>query len=147
MISTQARTNRPVVPAFHLRLAPTAESVATLLDALEAYAEEAELPPAVAMRLNLIAEELAANVTMHAMGASFFAFDVVPAEGGLRLTLEDDGPAFDPLGAAAPDLDAPVEEREVGGLGIHFLRELTQGAHYERNAEINRLVCTLPLGA
>jgi serine/threonine-protein kinase RsbW len=136
-----------VGPAFHLRLAPSTENVAALLDALEAYAEEAEIPPAVAMRLNLIAEELAANVTMHAKGASFFAFAVAPREGALCLTLEDDGPAFDPLGAAAPDLDAAVEAREVGGLGIHFLREMTEGARYERDGRINRLVCTLPLGA
>lgn len=133
--------------AFHLRLAPSTENVAALLDALEAYAEEADLPPAAAMRLNLIAEELAANVTMHAKGASYFAFGVSPGPHGLCLTLEDDGPAFDPLSAAAPDLDAGVEEREVGGLGIHFLREMTQDARYERAGDTNRLVCTLPLGA
>lgn len=134
-------------PAFHLRLAPRTENIAALLDALEAYAQEAEIPPAVAMRLNLIAEELAANVAMHAKGASFFAFAVTPQPGGLGLALEDDGPAFDPLGAAAPDLDAAIEAREVGGLGIHFLRKMTEGARYERSGAINRLVCTLPLGA
>jgi hypothetical protein len=35
----------------------------------------------------------------------------------------------------------------VGGLGIHFLREMTEGARYEREGRINRLVCRLPLGA
>mgnify|MGYP001627270954 CR=1 FL=1 len=134
-------------PAFHLRLAPSAGNVATLLDALEAYAEASALPPAVAMRLALIAEELAANVAMHATGASFFALSVRPAEGGLELAIEDDGPAFDPLGAAAPDTAAPLETREVGGLGVHFLREMTRAPRYERREGRNRLVCTLPLEA
>ncbi|MFN3450184.1 MAG: ATP-binding protein [Roseococcus sp.] len=134
-------------PAFHLRLAPSAESVATLLDALEAYAEASALPPAVAMRLALIAEELAANVAMHAVGASFFALSVRPAQGGLELAIEDDGPAFDPLGVAAPDTAAPLETREPGGLGVHFLREMTQSPRYERAEGRNRLVCTLPLEA
>jgi serine/threonine-protein kinase RsbW len=140
-------TNRPAGSAFHLRLAPSAENVSALLDALDAYAQAADIPPAVAMRLNLIAEELAANVTMHATGASFLAFAVTPGESALSLTFEDDGPAFDPLTAAAPNLEAPLEEREVGGLGIHLLREMTQDARYERADGINRLVCTLPLGA
>jgi serine/threonine-protein kinase RsbW len=136
-----------VRPAFELRLAPIAENVAALLDALESYAEDAAIPTAVAMRLALIAEELAANVVMHAKGASFFAFAVRPGAGALHLTLEDDGPAFDPLGAAAPDLEADVEAREVGGLGIHFLRELTEDARYVRAGATNRLACTLPLRA
>jgi serine/threonine-protein kinase RsbW len=133
--------------AFHLRLAPSTANVAALLDALEAFSERAEIPTAVAMRLNLIAEELAANIVMHGKGASFFAFALAPAEGGLRLTMEDDGPEFDPLSVAAPDLEATAEEREVGGLGLHFLREMTRGAHHERAGGVNRLVCTLPLGA
>lgn len=130
---------------FHLRLPATLESVSELLDALEAYAEATELSPAIAARLALIAEEVAANVAMHATGASFFALQVTPLPAGLGLCLEDDGPEYDPLARTAPDTTAELEERDVGGLGVHLMRELTRDARYERAAGMNRLVCLLPV--
>jgi serine/threonine-protein kinase RsbW len=134
------------MPPFHLRLPASLDSVSTLLDALEAYAEEAELAPGIAARLNLVAEEIAANVAMHATGASFFELRVTPAAGALSLAIEDDGPEYDPLARAAPDTEASIEAREVGGLGVHLVREMTRDARYERAGGVNRLSCALPLG-
>ena len=131
---------------FHLRLPAVLDSVSTLLDALEAYAEEAGIAPGIAARLALVAEEIAANVAMHAEGASFFELWIEPAGGGLGLRIEDDGPEYDPLARATPDVEATLEERDVGGLGVHLVRELTQEARYERLAGLNRLSCVLPLG-
>lgn len=133
-------------PPFHLRLPASLDSVSTLLDALEAYAEEAELSPGIAARLNLVAEEIAANVAMHATGASFFELRVTPADGALGLSIEDDGPEYDPLARAAPDTEAAIEDRDIGGLGVHLVREMTRDARYERAGGLNRLSCALPLG-
>jgi serine/threonine-protein kinase RsbW len=115
------------------------------MDALEAYAEEAEIDMLVAARLNLVAEEIAANVAMHAAGATYFAFDVTPTERTLDLVLEDDGPEYDPLARDEVDTEAELEERDVGGLGVHLVRKLTQDARYERRGNINRLSCSLVL--
>ena len=51
-----------------------------------------------------------------------------------QLTIEfgDDGQPFDPLTSAPPDFDQSVESRQVGGLGLHMVRELTDEAHYSR---------------
>ena len=59
----------------------------------------------------------------------------------LTMTIADDGVPFDPLGAEAPDVDAPLEEREIGGLGIHLVRNLVDDASYHRR--IDRNVMTL----
>lgn len=134
------------MPPFELRLPAKLESVSELLDALEAYAEEAGLAPGVAARLALVAEEVAANVAMHATGASFFALRVTPQPAVLALCIEDDGPEYDPLARATPDVSASLEDRDVGGLGVHLMRELTRDARYERAAGLNRLSCALPLG-
>ncbi len=133
-------------PPFHLRLPASLDSVTELLDALEAYAEAAEIAPGIAARLALVAEEIAANVAMHAEGATFFELRVTPAPGALALSIEDDGPEYDPLARATPDTAATIEDREVGGLGVHLVRELTQDARYERAGGLNRLSCALPLG-
>ena len=61
-------------------------------------------------------------------------------DGALTVVLEDDGIAFNPfLEAAVPDLDASVEERRIGGLGVYFVKSLMDGASYERRGEWNRI--------
>jgi anti-sigma regulatory factor (Ser/Thr protein kinase) len=57
----------------------------------------------------------------------------------LTMTVVDDGHEFDPLANAAPDLSLDVENRPIGGLGIHLLRNLTDRMTYERRDGLNRL--------
>nr|WP_314076461.1 ATP-binding protein [uncultured Roseococcus sp.] len=134
-------------PAFHRRLPATLESVEELAFALEAYAEEAEIDMAVAARLGLVVEEIAANVAMHAAGATYFTLDITPSGDALELLLTDDGPAYDPLAREEVDTETALEERDVGGLGVHLVRKMTRDARYERRDGTNRLSCSLPLGS
>ena len=59
--------------------------------------------------------------------------------------IEDDGQPFDPCAAPAVDVDAPLEERKVGGLGIHIVRTLMSEVDYSRVAGRNRLVMKMAL--
>ena len=59
----------------------------------------------------------------------------------LVLTFSDDGVPFDPIAAKTPDTSAPLEQREIGGLGIHLVRNLIDEASYER--KLGRNVLTL----
>lgn len=132
-----------------MTIPPATEEVARLLDALEAFAEEAELPPKVAHRLSVVIEELAANVVMHGSagpGAATFVAVAVHQDGdALIATIEDDGRAFDPLAQAAPDTDAALEDRDIGGLGVHFVQQMTRTLHYSRADGRNRMVAVLDL--
>ena len=57
--------------------------------------------------------------------------------------MEDDGIAFDPFTSAPePDLDASVEERRIGGLGVYFVKTLMDEAAYERRGDRNRITLT-----
>src|SRR2546421_12223327 len=58
-----------------------------------------------------------------------------------RLTIEfaDDGDPFDPLTVPLPNLEAPIEERDIGGLGLQTLRALADEARYLRVGERNVL--------
>jgi len=132
-------------PPFHLRLPATLESVSEMLDALEAYTEAAGISPGISARLALVAEEVAANVAMHSKGATFFELRITPGPQALDLAIEDDGPEYDPLARAAPDTEAALEDREIGGLGVHLVKELTQNARYQREDGLNRLQCSLSL--
>jgi anti-sigma regulatory factor (Ser/Thr protein kinase) len=63
---------------------------------------------------------------------------------GIVITVRDDGPPFDPLARASPDLQADIAGREVGGLGIHLVRELAGACRYERSSGSNILEVRLP---
>jgi anti-sigma regulatory factor (Ser/Thr protein kinase) len=60
----------------------------------------------------------------------------------LRIEVIDDGNPFNPLEAPRPDLSLPIEERPIGGLGLHLLRELSDDVNYERKNGRNRLTLT-----
>jgi anti-sigma regulatory factor (Ser/Thr protein kinase) len=60
----------------------------------------------------------------------------------VRIT--DDGIPFDPLQKTAEEeLDKPLEERQIGGLGIHFVRELSNKMEYKRKQDKNILTIEL----
>jgi anti-sigma regulatory factor (Ser/Thr protein kinase) len=68
--------------------------------------------------------------------------ELTPRE--IVMTVRDDGPAFDPLVRAGPDLDADIADRQVGGLGIHLVRELAASCRYEHASGFNLLEVRLP---
>lgn len=95
-------------------------------------------------RLLLICDELVTNAVTYGYvdGAEVAPrIEVAVAFNGerLQLTISDDGAPFDPLAAPAPDLEQSLDEREVGGLGIHFVRTLSDEVVYERTEGRNRL--------
>jgi anti-sigma regulatory factor (Ser/Thr protein kinase) len=51
----------------------------------------------------------------------------------------DDGNPFDPLTQLAPDTTLPVEDRPIGGLGLHLLRQMSDGFAYARIDGNNRV--------
>ena len=91
---------------------------------------------------DLIAEELLTNVVRAAeeRGGDIrlsLACELTPTE--IVITVRDNGPPFDPLARAIPRLDADIAERDVGGLGIHIVRELAGACSYVRVADSNNL--------
>ncbi|SHJ77531.1 serine/threonine-protein kinase RsbW [Roseomonas rosea] len=132
--------------ALRHEMPPEVDALPALLDRLEEFAEGAGLSPRAAQHLALVTEELAANVAMHAAGATLVTVEASRQGDSVHLLIEDDGPPFDPLSVAEPDLDAGVETRDVGGLGVHFVRRMTREAHYERRDGRNRLTALLDAG-
>jgi sigma-B regulation protein RsbU (phosphoserine phosphatase) len=81
--------------------------------------------------VELIAEELLTNILRSNEGRAVqVTFDCGLARGSVLLTAIDDGPPFNPLARAAPNLDAAIAEREIGGLGIEIVRRLADRCHY-----------------
>jgi serine/threonine-protein kinase RsbW len=123
---------------------------------LETWAESLDVPMPDLMALQLALEETITNVITHGYrdapaGTRHFTVEFsTPGGAGLqprpaapmriRLTITDDAPAYDPLARPEVDTSLPLEDRPVGGLGVHLVKKLTTHAAYERRDERNVLV-------
>jgi serine/threonine-protein kinase RsbW len=90
----------------------------------------------------LTVDEAMANVFEHSYGEKPGRVHIaVSLQGRMIETLiRSWGQGFDPSDIPDPDIDAPLEEREVGGLGIFFMRQLMQEVKYGFDAEAGNTV-------
>jgi anti-sigma regulatory factor (Ser/Thr protein kinase) len=117
--------------------------IAKLHRELEIFGQKCGLSPKTLFELNLILEEVVANVISYAYRDNQQHEIVVCAasrEGELVMEVEDEGRPFNPAQSPPPDLERPLERRNVGGLGLHLVRELTSSLEYNRVGTKNRLV-------
>jgi len=117
--------------------------IAKLQREIENFGQKCSLSSKTLFELNLILEEVLANLISYAYGDNQRHEIVVRADlrdGELVIEVEDDGRPFNPLQSPPPDLEAPLEQRNVGGLGLHLVRELTSSIEYSRRKGKNHLV-------
>ena len=88
--------------------------------------------------LNLAIEEWVANVINYAYPKGIRGHVELTAkvsEGILTLVIKDHGAPFDPTQHADVDVDAALDERQIGGLGIHLVKAIMDTVNYERSAD------------
>lgn len=121
----------------------TSVALETLRSFLAEFWAEQQLPAESLFPFELSLEEIFINVVSYgaAPGTTMPPVEVKLEFDGQRVTLTctDHGVAFDPLQKCAPDLDAKLEDRPVGGLGIFLVREFMDEVHYERANSANVL--------
>ncbi len=125
-----------------LKLANDPVELERLSEVLREMGECEDWPPDLVFRVELALEELATNIISYAYEGGKHEFEVTLISEADALTIEiaDDGKPFDPLSdAPEPDLDAPIEERAVGKLGIHLVKTLMDEVRYQRDGGKNRL--------
>ncbi len=116
---------------------------------LQEFWSTALLPPAQAFPFELALEEVFINVVMHGSPAGpspSVQVSLALTHDGLTLTIEDNGPQFDPLSLPPPDVAASLSERPIGGLGLYLVRQLMDVVRYDRVGDRNRLRMTKRVG-
>jgi anti-sigma regulatory factor (Ser/Thr protein kinase) len=96
--------------------------------------------PELRLKIELVLEELLVNHVLHGYGSAegdseVACFRRAPAH--FCLEVVDEAPPFDPLGHASPDLSLALEDRPIGGLGIHLVRSLADEISYRREGDKN----------
>jgi len=134
----------------HFTLRNEIGEIPLLAERIEAFGAEGALSSQHIYQLNLVLDELITNIV------SYGYEDADPHEirlwlraepGRLTVVLSDDGKAFNPLEQAPKAiLEGSIEERPIGGLGIHFMRTLMDEVSYERRDGHNHLTMIKHLG-
>lgn len=122
------------------------EEIPLLAEKIDAFAALYGIEPAKVFQVNLVVDELLTNVIAYGYpqnGEHRIEVTLELQQGQLIVTIVDDGQAFNPiLEAPEVELDATVEERKVGGLGLHFMRTMMDALDYRRQDGYNKLQMT-----
>ena len=88
--------------------------------------------PDLAFSANLCLEELITNTIQYGLANApdhLIQIRIIRTREWLEILVKGDAPQFDPFNQVAqPDLDASVEDRPIGGLGVHLVRSLMDDA-------------------
>jgi anti-sigma regulatory factor (Ser/Thr protein kinase) len=134
----------------------TLDSLSVIADFVKTAAADADLDKKATYQLRLAVDEIATNIIVHGYeeagleGDLNLSFDT--DEKNLTFTIEDNGMAYDPRQHLLPEAEAlrqPLEQREIGGLGIFLALKGVDQFRYERDGNINRniFVMTRPLAS
>jgi serine/threonine-protein kinase RsbW len=115
-----------------LRLPAEMSSLARFTEFAHEGARSAGLPDSALGKLELILEEVLVNVFRYASCPEAAVGYAVEPSSCLRLDVCDSGPEFNPLERDAPDLDASLEDRPIGGLGIFLVHTMAESVSYRR---------------
>ncbi len=111
---------------------------------IEELAEEKNLSPKFVFEINVALDEIITNIVSYAYNDKAEHKILVRLfflEDGLKIQIEDEGIAFNPMERPEPDITKSVMERQIGGLGIHMVRKLVDELKYKR--ENNKNILTL----
>ncbi|SOB60416.1 conserved protein of unknown function [Pseudodesulfovibrio profundus] len=108
-------------------------------------AQSADAQDTLRSKLELVVEEVFVNIINHArprhkpeveVTCSLEQNDSAPS-GAFCVALRDWGPPFNPLDQQQPNLELSVEERAIGGLGIHLVKQMADRCEYRRENDSN----------
>jgi len=132
---------RPALIEF--RLVNRSSELQRLASELEQFAQNHRIPEPDIHAFSLSLDELVTNTIAYGyddQGPHEIRVRLTLANGRLSAEVEDDGRPFNPLTAPQPDLTSAVEDRPVGGLGIHLVRSLMDHVDYRRESGKNHLM-------
>ena len=136
-------------PGLSISLRGADASLKQLRTAVSDYCNREQIESRAQRHIKVIVDELLSNMLLHATAVQgqdlMIGLQLNRSEGRLRMVFTDNGQAFNPLEADAPDLGVSLEERQIGGLGLHIIRQLTATQTYEREGSSNILTLTIDL--
>lgn len=129
---------------YHLKLTLTNQlsEIDRINDCFNEFAETAEIPMPVSLKTNMVFDELLNNIISYAYQDQHvheIGIQVNLVNSRLIIEIEDDGIPFNPFMRDDPNTQAGLDEREIGGLGIHLVKNVMDEVSYKRKLNRNRV--------
>jgi anti-sigma regulatory factor (Ser/Thr protein kinase) len=136
-----------------LALGSDVKELARVSEALAVFCRDHGLPDKLAMELNIVLDETLTNTMFYGAEENEdrhrlrIRVDLEIVDDALIVRQEDNGKAFDPLQVPEANTAAPLDQRAIGGLGIHLVRKLMDEVAYARTDGSNVLTMKKYLAA
>lgn len=113
---------------------------ARVKDHFDTFSEHYGIPDKTRLKMHVVIDELLTNIISYAYlddEKHDIGIKVELSADRLKVSMVDDGIPFNPLGIGTPDTDLSLEERKIGGLGIHLVRKMMDRVSYRRRIDKN----------
>ena len=137
-----AKPHVAISAKYQLEVVANFDALPAAMDQLSCWLEERQAAPAALYLSMLALEELVTNCIKYGyddQAEHVIHVQVELSPDGMTIVVEDDGHPFNPLEQVEPDTNLPVEERPLGGLGLHLLRKLSDRIDYAWKNGRNRV--------
>jgi len=129
------------------RFEPIANKCGEILEYVMTTPDVIDMPQDFQFKVRLCAEEAIENIVQYAysQGEGFVEVESTIEGESFVLSLKDAGKPFNPLDKHDPDINASLEEREIGGLGIFLCKQLMDSINYKYSDGCNILTMSLKI--
>ena len=132
--NTDSALKEALILKRHLTLPNDITTIPELSEFIDGIGEELDMEMSMIMSLNLALEEAVVNVMEYAYAPGTqgdVCIEVAANETQIVFIISDSGIPFDPTKKEKVDTTLSAEERPIGGLGIHLVREIMDSVNYE----------------
>ena len=129
---------------IEMNIVNTLSEIDQVNDQFREFASQHELPKRTIATICMVFDELLTNIISYAYqdeSEHTIAIKISLMNDELVLVISDDGIPFNPFHMNEPDTNLDIDEREIGGLGIHLVTNMLDQVSYQRN--INENMVTL----
>ena len=128
-----AKPHVAISAKYQLEVVANFDALPAAMDQLSCWLEQRQAAPSAAYLSTLALEEIVTNCIKYGyddQAEHVIHVQVELSPDGMTIVVEDDGHPFNTLEQVEPDTNLPIEERPLGGLGLHLLRKLSDRMDY-----------------
>lgn len=120
-----------------MRLCADLSKLGAIREFVAQASRDLDMEELIVFDVQLAVDEICTNTIKHGYGGQGGEIEVTiePIEGGVKVTVRDWGATFDPKAVPQPNVEAPLELRSLGGLGLFLARHLMDDVRFEFGGE------------
>ena len=127
---------------LRLKIETKRDELDRVSETIEEFGLQEDWPLDLVFKVSLALEEIVINVMNYGHDDGLHEVEIILSckDESLTIDVVDDGRAFDPLNdAPKPNVTAELEDRNIGGLGVHLVRKMMDDVRYRREQGKNHL--------